>query len=266
MLKARKRSGGRAGMLSFLQKNRDGFSSDSIALISDIHGNLEALSSVLQDIQRMRIKQIVCLGDIVGYGPDPDQCINVIRENKIITLKGNHDAYVNSDEGLGNANKMAIESILWTRKRLSIVHKQWLLNLPLILSFEGFSTVHSTLREPDKWNYILQPSQATTSFQLMVEPILFIGHSHSPTVFLEHDGIISQIQTKAFKIEEGSKYIVNVGSVGQPRDGQYLATYVVYDKSERNIEVRRVTYNTAAVKQKIIERGLPAANAIRLGN
>jgi len=237
---------------------------EQMACISDIHGNLEALTAVLKDIKSRGIQKIICAGDIVGYGADPCTCIDIIRENNIPAVQGNHDAYTCFNKGRERINRAAYASILWTRKHVSREQKAWLSKLPLVMDFEAFTVVHSSLKNPDEWNYILNIEQAERCFSMQEKPITIIGHSHRPYIFCKSGGIITENVLSKVNCNEGDTYILNAGSVGQPRDKQYTATYLIFDPVLRSAAIERVAYDVEATKRKIFERGLPEQNATRL--
>ena len=235
-----------------------------VACISDIHGNLEALSAVFHDIQDKGIENILCVGDVVGYGADPGPCIDIMRNNNILTVQGNHDSYVCSDRGMDTINSAAFKSIVWTREHVSDQQKEWLARLPLIINFDKFSVVHGSLSNPDRWEYVLDVAQSERCFLVQDKPFTIIGHSHRPYLYSELDGKITGevLHTKEFG--KRGKYIINAGSVGQPRDKQYLATYLIFEIMNRTASIERVAYDVETAKRKILESGLPAHNAKRL--
>ena len=235
-----------------------------IAFISDIHGNLEALLAVLGEIKKKGITKIICVGDVVGYGADPGACIEIIRKNEIPSVQGNHDSYVCSDRGMGSINRDAYESILWTRESLSPEQKDWLSQLPLVIEFESISVAHSSLKNPEDWGYVLDKEQAEECFSMQNNSITIIGHTHRPYIFCKSNATITGDVLHLATCNNLDKYIVNAGSVGQPRDKHYKATYLIYDVMKSTFSLERVVYDVETAKRKIIKRGLPRHNATRL--
>jgi predicted phosphodiesterase len=235
-----------------------------IAFISDIHGNLEALLAVLREIKNKGIEKIICVGDVVGYGADPGACIEIIRENEIPSVQGNHDFYVCSDRGIRSINRAAYVSILWTKENVSPEQKEWLSQLPLVFEFESISVVHSSLKDPDAWDYVLDKEQAEKCFSVQNTAITIIGHSHRPYIFCKSDNTITGDVLHTEIYNKLNKYIVNTGSVGQPRDNQSTASYLIYDAMRCMFSIERVEYDVETAKRKIIKRGLPWHNAVRL--
>lgn len=212
------------------------------ALISCVHANLAALEAVLRDAQQSRCDSIFCLGDIVGYYESPNECVDLIRAHCQASVKGNHDEYCSGSCPLSDFNPKMAEVIELTRAELSPTNKRWLKELPYVLGFDDFTMVHSCLDTPERWQYIFDKFAAAVHFTKQSTPLCFIGHTHIPVAF-RHDGSKLIGGTfMSFSIQPGSKYLVNVGSVGQPRDGQTKATYVIYDAGDRMVELRRVDY------------------------
>jgi diadenosine tetraphosphatase ApaH/serine/threonine PP2A family protein phosphatase len=237
-----------------------------IAIIGDIHSNLEALRAVLNDIRKNSINEIISIGDVVGYGANPKDCIKIVKENINYICAGNHDWAVAGNFELSWFNENAKEAILWTKEMLNMNELYWLKDLPLIQDYKDFVLVHSNLYEPEKFHYLLDLKLAQRSFDYQEKKICFIGHSHVPFfVWLkELSGELDYSQNGVFKIEHGKRYIVNVGSVGQPRDGDTRACYAIYDEKEDTISIRRVDYDIDTAQEKIVKVGLPIILAERL--
>jgi len=229
-----------------------------IIILSDVHGNLEALMAVLCDIRNLRDKgEVFFLGDSVGYGPDPSECIKVIREEADIILAGNHDRAVTGRADISYFNPYARAAVEWTQEVLSGDEKAFLDSLPVFvrLKEQGIYLVHSTPKEPEQWHYLLTTWDAYVNFHLFDERICFIGHSHQPVIIeMEPAGEILLYRDRV-ELREGCRYIVNVGSVGQPRDGNPDASYALFDDSM--IEIKRVPYDIVSTQQKMRRAGLP---------
>lgn len=220
------------------------------AVISDIHSNLEAFLSVLSEIDAIGPEAIICLGDIVGYGADPNACTDIIRERKIPSVMGNHDAAASGVTEPYNFNSAAREAALWTREELTKENRSFLATLPERIETEHFMAVHGAISDPDK--YILDYRDAEPEFGLMGGYTLcFFGHTHVPAQYKSTTG--------------PGRRLVNPGSVGQPRDGNPGAAYIIYD-TESGIEFRRAEYDIRSAQKKIIENGLDKRLAERLSH
>lgn len=232
-------------------------------LFSDIHGNLEALRAVADALREEGVDNYICIGDIVGYGANPRECIELIKDLNPITVAGNHDYGAVNLTDLSYFNSDAKEAILWTQGQLDQEGKEFLSGLRLVHNFPDFTIVHATLKAPEEWNYILSTYDAHQNFQLFATPLLFIGHSHTPIVFGGNANYRYYFR-EVIDLEKERKYIINIGSVGQPRDGDPRASFVLYDTESRLVQVKRVEYNIPGAMKKIIEAGLPKTLAWRL--
>lgn len=233
------------------------------AIIADIHSNLEALEVVLDDIKAQKCTHIVCLGDIVGYNANPRECLKIIRELNIPCVKGNHDEYCSTDEPMDGFNPHAADAIAWTRNQLSEDDKKWLRELKYVRIVHNFTIVHATLDAPQRWGYVFDKLMAAASFTYQNTNVCFFGHTHVPLAFIK-DTVVRGGTYSKFKVEPGKKYFVNVSSVGQPRDNNPKAGYVIYDLDECTIEQRRLDYDIKKAQTKIIAAGLPHRLADRL--
>lgn len=239
------------------------------AIIADIHANLEAFQTVLADIQAQKCTHYACVGDVVGYGPNPKECLKLVRDMGMPTVKGNHDEYCSMDEDLAGFNPHAAEAVMWTRNQLTAEERQWLRDLKYFRMVTSFSMVHATLDGPDRWGYVFDKLSAAASFPYQNTPVCFFGHTHVPLAFILEKNPGGQSVVKGgtyskFKVDPSKKYFVNVGSVGQPRDNNPKAGYVIYDMIEGTIELRRLDYDIATVQAKILAAGLPPRLAERL--
>lgn len=238
------------------------------AIISDIHSNLEALRAVLSDVERRGAERIVCLGDLVGYGAEPGACLAEVRRRTDLVVAGNHDWGAVGKVDLNYFNRSARTAAEWTAGRLAEPEGIYLSQLPLSLSLggpEGFIAVHSTPDRPQEWRYILSIDEAEFQFERMAQPLCFVGHSHQPLAWQWHSGgRVSVVGREYLQMEPGRRYIVNAGSVGQPRDGDPRAGYAVYDDQRREVVIHRVEYDVASAQAKILKAGLPPRLAERL--
>ena len=233
------------------------------AIIADIHANLEAFQVVLEDIKAQKCTHVACLGDIVGYNANPKECLDIVRSMNIPCVKGNHDEYCSSEENLEGFSPNAAAAALWTRPRLTPDDRQWLRDLKYLRLVSSFTIVHATLDVPQRWGYVFDKLMAAASFTYQNTPVCFFGHTHVPLAFIR-DSVVRGGTYSKFKVEPGKKYFVNVGSVGQPRDGDPKAKYVVYDMDEGTIELRKLDYDIAGAQKKILDAGLPPRLAERL--
>jgi diadenosine tetraphosphatase ApaH/serine/threonine PP2A family protein phosphatase len=230
--------------------------STKYAVLGDIHANFEALSAVLADAHEQGCTNYACVGDIVGYNADPTRCLELIRQFGMPCVKGNHDEFCATDEPLHNLNPRAAAAILWTRQQLSDADKRWLKDLRLVRFVAGFSLVHASLDAPQRWGYVLDRFTAAASFNYQNTSVCFYGHTHLPMTFIRDNGVHGGTYSK-FKVNAGRKYLVNVGSVGEPRDGNQTAAYVTYELATGQIELRRVPYDFAKTQAEIVSAGLP---------
>lgn len=233
------------------------------AVIADIHANLDALQVVLEDIKQQKCTHVVCLGDVVGYGADPKACLDIIRGMNIPVVKGNHDEYIGLDDNPDGFNDAAAEAVTWSRNQLTPEDRQWLRELKYFRLVANFSIVHATLDAPQRWGYVFEKLEAAASFTYQNTQVCFFGHTHVPVAFIRDTGVRGGTYSK-FRVEPGKKYFVNVGSVGQPRDRNPKAAYVIYDLPQQTIELRRLDYDIAAQQRKIRAAGLPERLAERL--
>ncbi len=233
-------------------------------LMADIHGNLEALEVILDNFKKQAVDKILCVGDLVGYGASPDACIDKVRDLSVVCVAGNHDRAVLKKTDVDYFNPQAKEAVLWTEKKLEKKNKKFLESLPLLIEENNFQLVHASLVNPAEWSYVLNFYDANGNFLVMKSPLLFIGHSHVPIVFLLNIGRIGYSFSSRIKIERGIKYIVNVGSVGQPRDGDPRACSVLYDDKKKEIIFQRFDYPIEKAQEKIRAAGLPEIEAARL--
>jgi len=240
--------------------------SKPVAIVSDIHGNLPALTAVLEDIERQGIEERVCLGDVVGYGARPRECIELLKASHFqVILQGNHDAYVSADIDPLDVSAETLRAVRWTRDNLGAEERRWLGALPLTAQGEGYELVHASLPRPETWGYVLEPGAAAWHFAHQGAPLCFNGHSHQPMMFVEEgDEALMVNITSLEPVWPGRKQLINVGSVGQPRDRDERACYVIYRRAEQDIQWRRVPYDISAAQKAILEAGLPARHAQRL--
>ena len=233
------------------------------AILGDIHSNQEALEVVLKDAQEHNVNAYICVGDIVGYNANPSECLERIRELKCVCVRGNHDHYCSHDECLEDFHPLAANVVDWTRNQLREEQIQYLRGLRMSAIVGGFTIVHSTLDMPDKWGYVFDVLEADAHFNYQNTTVCFHGHTHVPVVFEKQGRVVRSSFTKV-RIGLGKKYFFNTGSVGQPRDGDPRASYVIYDVKSKEVELRRLEYDIKATQEKIRKVGLPERLAKRL--
>ncbi len=236
------------------------------AIIADIHANLAALVAVLADISaREGVTEIWCLGDVVGYGPDPHKCIELLRKCNHVCIAGNHDWAAVGKIDTAEFNPDAAAACKWTAKQLTPGDIEYLKRLPLTLEKGDFTLAHGSPREPI-WEYILSTSAARENFSFFKTPFCLVGHSHVPMVFKEEDGSCSFSQfSPSIGLALGkSRLIINPGSVGQPRDKEPRASYALYDSESNMVRLYRVPYDIKATQEKMMREGLPMRLVERL--
>jgi len=235
-----------------------------LAIVSDIHGNLEALDAVLEDLERRRPDRTLCLGDFVGYGASPNECIERLRPRIAGAVIGNHDCAAVGRLRLTYFNSDAAEAARWTDQRLTPDHRDYLLALPYRIREGGALLVHASPTEPEGWHYVLSPADADEEMEAYEESVCFIGHSHYAGAFERSERGVRYTRDPELLLAPGRRYLVNVGSVGQPRDGDPRAAYVLWDTARGTLHHVRVEYDVAEAGRRIVEAGLPRFLADRL--
>lgn len=237
------------------------------AIIGDIHANLAAFTAVLDDIeQRGGVEKVWCLGDVVGYGPDPHECIEFLRQTNHVCVAGNHDWAAIGKVDTVQFNPDAAAACHWTAQQLSTADVEYLNNLPLVIEEGDFTLVHGSPREPI-WEYLLSTGVAKENFAYFKSQFCLVGHSHVPLVFsYSETGACSSSQflTDVGLALDRNRLIINPGGVGQPRDGDPRASYAIYDSETRLIRLYRVPYDTRCTQDRMVERGLPMRLVARL--
>jgi putative phosphoesterase len=228
-----------------------------IAIISDIHSNLEALKKTFEIIDTKNIDEIICLGDIVGYGANPNECVELVRRRVRYCVLGNHDYAIIDPRETLFFNTYARYADLWTREVITKENLDFLKSLPLTVKFKNLLFVHSSPAYPREWEYIFTEVQARVQFPYFKEKICFIGHSHYPGIYPESGKFNG-------KLDKNSRYIINVGSVGQPRDGDWRLSFGIFDTEKWTYENIRAEYDVDRASAKIIQNGLPQYLADRI--
>jgi diadenosine tetraphosphatase ApaH/serine/threonine PP2A family protein phosphatase len=237
-----------------------------IALISDIHANIDALQAVLDDIDRQEMEEILCLGDVVGYGADPAECVKLVRERCSVTLMGNHDEYLVRDPDKFVLSRRIRDPLVLAKETVPKDDLKWLSKLPYSSVLQGFTIVHGSLNRPETFGYLMDDQEAADHFAQQNTPICFYGHTHKPAIALEYpDEIRWGIPGEGeMLLDRTKRCAINIGSVGQPRDGSTRATYGIYDPEMNSFTLRRVSYDIEKAAERIMKACLPAENAQRL--
>lgn len=230
-------------------------------IMSDIHGNLEALTEAMNISKKLSPDKILVLGDIVGYMCNPNECIDLVKNYDCIM--GNHDYAVNHPEMLGWFNSMAKQALEWTAKSLKNDNREFLDKLPYKRNYEKFTIVHGDITKPQKFNYILKNDYILNSnFDMMPSSILFAGHTHFPYIFArniqKHITCTSVNGEYEINLDTvNNKYIINVGSIGQPRDGSTNGCFILFDDCTYMLKYVRFRYNIDSAVKKMIENHMP---------
>lgn len=229
-----------------------------VGIISDVHGNLAALEEVLRAIDRLHCEQIISLGDAVGYGPQPEECIAAIASHTTVAILGNHDDAVLGRTDPVYFNALAYDALLWTRQNISAAARQKLESYLLTSRRDGFLYLHASARSPQSWEYITSHGDARINFRCFTEQICFIGHSHVPGGFFRDvDGHVAPLLPGRIELREGRRYIINAGSVGQPRDQDPRASFVLLDQQAGLVEFHRVAYDITRTQMLMRASHLP---------
>ncbi len=235
------------------------------AIIGDIHSNYEALTAVADEIRKERVDEIFCVGDIVGYAAEPILCLELVQQLSCKIVAGNHDCAVVGKFPVNYFNKAAKEAAIWTSNQLSQSYKDYLKNLPLIENCNDITLVHASLNRPEFFDYITTLADAQLNFDKLHTSVCFYGHTHVPSALFLNEGSIRLEKGHVFDLNNVEKALINVGSVGQPRDWDLRASYAIYDSEQKTVHIKRVKYNILSAMEKIYKAGLPGENALRLG-
>lgn len=238
-----------------------------IALISDIHANLEALQAVLNDIEKQKADVIHCLGDVVGYGSDPSACLTLVDKTCEIKLIGNHDHAALGESSTEDYSPVAKVAADWTRKMLSDKDISIMESFTVEETVEDAHLVHASPFEPLEFHYILSPQDARHAFPCLKKQLCFFGHTHVPMIFTEvKNGLPRQKIGHSFVPDTDGRYLINIGSVGQPRDNDPRAAYVIHDTATGDVEYHRITYDIKTTQEKMEQARLPELLIERLAS
>ncbi len=235
-------------------------------IISDIHSNLEGLTAALEVLDSAGVDKIACLGDTVGYGAQPNECVDIVRELADIAVLGNHDAVVIEKLDPRHCHAAARRALFYSQEQLSAENMDWLRALQYTVSEEDVCFCHGSPIAAEKFEYVfsLDKAAALTGHFDDLANVTFVGHSHLTTAYLVTQRMSLQVSAPRFRLRKGVKYVFNVGSVGQPRDRDHRACCVLYDTEEHVVTYLRVPYDVESAANKIFEAELPAAFGQRL--
>jgi diadenosine tetraphosphatase ApaH/serine/threonine PP2A family protein phosphatase len=227
-------------------------------IYSDIHGNLEALKAVFDSMNKYGVEAKACLGDIVGYGPFPNECCQLVAANSDISLLGNHDSVAIGRESSHSFNQYARKAIEWTTEVLTEESRDYLKSLSYIEEKDDICFVHASPKSPADWSYIIDLDQAADAFDFFKSRICVVGHTHMPVlVVLEESGGIRVLEDSSCNLMDNEKLLVNVGSVGQPRDRNNMASWCLINTQNLNVDIIRVPYAIHRTQQAMENLGLP---------
>ena len=244
------------------------------ALFADVHSNLEALTAVMDAARSAQAERYLCLGDVVGYGADPAACLAQLTSSEAVIVAGNHDQACAGKLDADWFHPAAKTAVLWTRDQLSFSELDLLRRLPLTDTVDAFTLVHSGLRRPERFSYLVDVAQVVDTLAVCRTLFCLAGHTHLPWI-VEYDRVghrLMRVLTTVQELAEVTfaddpdrmRYLVNPGSVGQPRDGDPRASFAVIDTTQRTMSVRRISYDIASAQRKIRHAGLPELFAERL--
>ena len=237
------------------------------AVLGDIHSNLGALNTVLEAIDRAGVDRILSVGDVVGYGAAPSECIELLRERETIVVKGNHDAAVTGELDDMTFNRYAREAVAWTKTQLDSQDFAWLRGLPLMVTLEHCQLAHGNIDEPSRFEYIRTPGDANPSLDHLTRPVGFVGHTHMPIALLrptDAGGRTAYAPEVDLDLAESERCLVNVGSVGQPRDEDHRTGWVLFDSDAGRVSIERLEYDIEREAARIRKAGLPRVLGDRL--
>jgi diadenosine tetraphosphatase ApaH/serine/threonine PP2A family protein phosphatase len=226
------------------------------------------LEAVLADMEEQGVTHPLCLGDLVGYGANPAECLEVVRAMGCPVVRGNHDDLVPQGKAPDSFSDAAKESLSYARRCLDPGQLNFLRRLPMIWTEDPITLVHATLDGPEGWGYLSTRLEAETSFLYQKTPLCFVGHTHRPCAFAQEKEVrpleFRQVDIHPDRTKQGRKFLFNIGSVGQPRDGDWRAAYAIFSPQEHMVDLRRVNYNIEKATSKILKAGLPESLAKRL--
>ena len=234
------------------------------AIFADIHGNLEALETALEYAKKSRLSQFVVLGDSVGYGANPNECLAWALQSAGLHVMGNHEAAVVHDKIREKFTSSAREAIDWTAERLRPGLVAKIKDLPYLQNEGAITLAHGTLHSPEEFHYLFDESDAYKSFLALRTSFGFVGHSHVPSFFAEKEATGGYLKEGVLKLRKNERYLLNPGSIGQPRDRDWRLSFGILDEDKLTFEIVRLPYDNKRASEKILAEGLPASLAYRL--
>jgi predicted phosphodiesterase len=235
-----------------------------VAVISDVHANYHALEAVLEEIEAERVDAVWCLGDTVGYGPLPNECCETVRGRTDRCLVGNHDLVVVGELTVSDFNDEAAAAALWTSGVLTHASRRFLESLKPSEEADGVDLFHASARDPI-WEYVLTEEAARATLELSDAPLVLVGHSHvALAITLDGGEVLGGLAPGGSAVELDGRWLLNPGSVGQPRDGDPRAAWMLLDLEQKSAVFRRVEYSVEQTQAEMRERGLPGPLAARL--
>ncbi len=234
------------------------------AVFADIHGNLEALEAALEYTQKHQVSEHFCLGDSIGYGANPNECFGWALQNARVHVLGNHEAAVTHEKMRDNFTDAAHKAIDWTAKRLRPELIEKIEDLPYLQREGEIVLAHGTLHDPEEFDYLLESSDAHKSFMAFRETFGFVGHTHIPSFFTEKEQTLGYLKEGVHPLKKGERYLLNPGSIGQPRDRDTRLSFGIFDPEELTFEIVRIPYDNKKAAGKILAEGLPQSLAERL--
>lgn len=236
-------------------------------VLGDIHANLSALAAVLQRCEEEGVDRLISVGDVVGYGAAPQECIAILRERDAVVVKGNHDAACVGELDDRCFNNYAREAVQWTRTVLNARERLWLQSLPMTVTLEHCEVSHGSLARPEDYNYVQSIVDADPSLEIMERPVCFVGHTHVPIALIRpksRPGRTGYTYETEIDLQDCYRVLLNVGSVGQPRDEDPRTAYAIYDSDQQMAWINRIEYDIEREAHRIRSAGLPRMLAERL--
>ena len=238
-----------------------------IGIIGDIHANLAALTKVLSLLKTEQCAKILCLGDVVGYGPRPQECVDLVRALKLPTVMGNHDDWIGNYLRLAGTSDFVRDMIIWTKKQLRPDAVEWLKTLPVKDAYGGIDFTHaSNCPDTKYWPYIRDVNSLAENFRYQRSPLCFYGHTHRPAIGIYREGEEPCFIETGDRVQlpHGYRILINPGSVGQPRDGDPRAACAIYETKTHSVRFIRVEYDIRRTQDEMVAAGLPEAYVMRL--
>jgi predicted phosphodiesterase len=237
---------------------------NKIAFLSDIHGNLQALQSVLQDLDSKEVRHLASLGDVVGYGGHPNECLDLVRTRFRYSVYGNHEMALLRNEIAAGYRLEIRNSLEFHKSKLSARSLNYIGSLPLSIDAPDFTATHGSLHNPTEFEYVFTEHDAHRHFAKQKTRIAFCAHTHAPGIWMQKNRLTTFTEAKDIYLNNSGKYLIDVGSVGQPRDGDARACYVIFDPAEQRVEFFRISYDVKEAAEAVLQCGGSPSFASRL--